>query len=211
MRRMRRRLAALSVLLTAPVGCAGPAARAPAPAGPAAKEVFDPRSVLAEWARRAATVKACTATWRVTGPIEQTIRIVYVAPDRARFDATGTRDGAPIEETAWTLRDRSFFLSRRGDARAWAEVPLRSEESAAEFDAILAELNRAFPTTPSGAPLPEYGRGVALDFWCEPDLDHPEHDRLDAMAIRQERRTEVFRWLSRLAAMPHSRRFRRKT
>jgi len=205
MRRMRRRLAALSVLLGAAVGCAGSAERAPAPAGPASPEVIDPRSVLAEWARRAATVKACTATWRVTGPIEQTIRIVYVAPDRARFDATGTRDGAPIEETAWTLRDRSFFLSRRGDARAWAEVPLRSEEAAAEFDAILAELQRAFPTTPSGAPLPEYGRGVALDFWCEPDLDHPEHDRLDALAIRQERRTEVFRWLSRLAAMPQLR------
>jgi len=202
---MRRRLAALSVLLTAPVGCAGPAARAPAPAGPAVKATADPRQLLAEWTQRAAKVEACSATWRVTGPIEQTIRIAYVAPDRARFDASGMRNGARIEETAWTLRDRSFFLSQRGDAWAWAEVPLRSEDVAAEFDAILAELERAFPTPPSGAPLLEYGRGVALEFWCEPDLDHPEHDRLDTLAIRQERRTEVFRWLSRLAGMPQLR------
>ena len=202
---MRRRLAALSVLLAAPVGCAGPAERAPVPPAPAEKAAVDPRQILSEWMRRAATVEACTATWRVTGPIEQTIRIAYVAPDRARFDAAGTRDGALFEETAWTLRDRSCFLARRGDVRAWAEVPLASADAAAEFAAIVAELKRAFPTTPSGAPLPDYGRGVALDFWCEPDLDHPEHDRLDAMAIRQERRTGVFRWLSRLAAMPRLR------
>jgi hypothetical protein len=199
---MRRRLVSLSVLLAVLVGCAGSAARAPESSAPAKKEVVDPRSVLAEWTGRAATVEACTATWRVTGPIEQTIRIAYVAPDRARFDAAGTRNGALFEETAWTLRDRSCFLARRGDVRAWAEVPLASADAAAEFAAIVAELDRAFPTTPSSAPLPDYGRGVALDLWCEPDVDHPEHDRLDAMAIRQERRTGVFRWLARLAAMP---------
>jgi hypothetical protein len=202
---MRRRLAALSVLFGAAAGCTGSAARAPAPPSPATKEPVDPRQILAEWMHRAEKVSACTATYRVTGPIEQTIRIAYVAPDRARFDATGTRDGMRIEETAWTLRDRSFFLSQRGDAWAWAEVPLRSEDVAAEFDAIVAEVNRAFPIPPSGLPPPDYGRGIALDFWCEPDVDHPEHDRLDTLAIRQERRTEVFRWLSRLAAMPQLR------
>ena len=204
---MRRRLASWSLLLAAPAGCTGSAARTPAPPASAApgtvRVAVDPRSFLAEWTRRAATVAACTATYRVTGPIAQTIRIAYLAPDRARFDSAGTRDGPSFEESAWTLRDRSAFRSRRGDERAWAELVFGS--LAAEFEAVVAELNRAFPAPPSATPPADDGPGVALDFWCEPDVDHPEHGRVDAMAIRQERRTGVFRWLARFAAMPQIR------
>lgn len=207
---MRRRLAALFVLLAAPVGCTGSAAKAPAEPAPAAPArtvnvAADPRATLAEWSKRAAKVAACTAIYRVTGPIEETIRIAYAAPDRARIDAAGTRDGATFEESAWTLRDRSAFRSRRGDERAWADMAFGSVESAAEFEAIAAELNRAFPSPSSETPPADDGPGVMLGFWCEPDVDHPEHGSVDAMAIRLERRTEVFRWLSRLAAMPQLR------
>jgi hypothetical protein len=152
--------------------------------------------------RRSAELKACTATYRATGPLDQTVRFIYLAPDRARFDARGTSNGIASESTIWVLGNRCVFRSIHGNERLSADVPFCDPSLEADFEAVHSALRSSFPSPKSGEGLPALGPGVSLELWIDFDQSSTGHGSLRGSASWSRDRAWILEWLMRVSALP---------
>jgi hypothetical protein len=208
---LNSRFAALSLLVAVAFSCSAPAAKEPVATSPTTNDAtprgpVDVRAALEELNRRSVTLKACTATYRATGPLDQTVRFIYLAPDRARFDASGTQNAIKCEMTVWSLGDRYVLRSNQRGARVFADVPADLPSMEADSEALTAALASSFPspnpTPKSGDALPDLGPGVTLNLWVNHVSDSKGDSSLDGSVSWSRDRSWILQWLMRVSALP---------
>jgi hypothetical protein len=200
------RFAALPVLFATPFACTAPAAKQTvatssatgdaAPRGP-----VNVHAELKELMRRSADLKACTATYRASGYLDETIRITYAAPDRVRFDTSQTTHGRREDDTIWIVGNRYAVCSERGDERQCADVAALSTIGE-DCKAVLSAARSAFPSHQDGDVAADFGAGVWVHFWLTPDANVPEEGSLDLLGSWMECRDYIFHWLLLASSLP---------
>jgi hypothetical protein len=185
---MRARTAMLSTVMALASSCG-----APAPV-----EKADPHVELERLVQRSKALEAFTATYRA--PLEQTIRITYVAPDRARYEIT--RANEVWHRVVWTLGNRAVMRDEDPNGRTFADVPITPELMIVAADAVADVVNRAFPAPDGASSFPDLGPGASINLEIRPDRNDPEHGDLDVLLSWSPHRVSILDWLLRASSMP---------
>jgi hypothetical protein len=164
-------------------------------------ESTDAASELTRLMQRSVTLPACTASYRITGPIQQAITFSYSGPDRAHFEVKETVDGKPDELSYWALGPRFVKRSHKNGERTFAEVTF--EIAAADGRAMIdSALERAIPFLATESSLLDDAPGPTLGMWFTPFPGDTVHGSFEVFAGWTPRRRSAFEWLPWAAALP---------
>jgi len=150
------RIAPLLVLLTVASTCASPTADGPV--GEGAPTTND----LTELMLHSTKLKNCTATYRAKGPLEESIRFTFAAPDRVCIESSAMYEGRRFDDTIWSVGDRYIRRSMDGRGFEHADVPL-AIPTQGDCEALGVALERAFPSSVDGEAERDVGSGAGID------------------------------------------------